>query len=349
MNSVKRLAVKERKMKRHLKQFDKEEHSVQLDHRCGFTLVELLTVLAIIALLIGLLVPALNTTRRFAKDVRQGAQFHSIEAALETFQGDYGDYPSSNETTNTGVATCGSQKFTEALLGLDLRGYDPYSDFDLVKTEANYRTYALLGVGGATAQDVEDSLNRRRGPYLKTDENVGAYNLYNLFDVAAGGSVGDLYAGGDPLQKKFGPVLCDTYRVKNIQIPDPLNPTTDEITVKVGTPILYYRANKGSKLFDRTQVATSESNIYNWKDNGELVDLGLFTKLPASRTNADHHFGTGYSDTDHTNGMEVFYDRIINPKVIVPWPHNPDLYILISAGYDGIYGTDDDVANFGGE
>lgn len=339
MNSTKRLAGKEKEMKEGLRQSGNEG---------GFTLVELLTVLAIIALLIGLLVPALNTTRRFAKDVRQRAQFHSIEAALETFHGDYGDYPPSNETDNAGVKTCGSQKLTEALLGLDMRGYDPYSDFDLVETEGETLIYALQ-TAGATQQEEEESLSRRKGPYLKTDENVGAYNLYHLFDVADGGSVGNLYAGGDPLQKVFGPVLCDTYRVKNIQIPDPLNPTTDEITVKVGTPILYYGANKGSKQFDRAQIATDEANIYNWKDNGELVDLGSFTKLPASRTDADHHFGTGYSDTDHTNGMEVFYDRIINPKVIVPWPHNPDSLILVSAGYDGIYGTDDDITNFGGE
>ena len=341
MNSGKRLAGKENEIMK--------INPKQSGGKSGFTLVELLTVLAIIALLIGLLVPALSTTRRYAKDVKQKAQFHSIEVALDTFHGVYGDYPPSNETTNTGVKTCGSQKLTEALLGLDMRGYDPYSDFDLVATEAAPLIYALDGVLGATAQDEEDSLNRRKGPFLKTGENVDAYNLYYLFDVANGGNVLNLYQGGDPQQKVFGPVICDTYRVKNIQIPDPLNPTTDEITVKVGTPILYYKANKSSKKFDRLQAAADEDNIYNWKDNGELVDIGLITKLPADRTNADHHFGTGYSNLPaQTNGMEVFYDRIINPKVVVPWPHNPDSYILISAGYDGIYGTDDDITNYSG-
>jgi hypothetical protein len=30
-----------------------------------------------------------------------------------------------------------------------------------------------------------------------------------------------------------------------------------------------------------------------------------------------------------------------------PWPHRPDSYLLISAGADGIYGTNDDIRNFG--
>jgi hypothetical protein len=29
-----------------------------------------------------------------------------------------------------------------------------------------------------------------------------------------------------------------------------------------------------------------------------------------------------------------------------PWPCRPDSYILISAGVDGVYGTDDDITNF---
>jgi hypothetical protein len=31
-----------------------------------------------------------------------------------------------------------------------------------------------------------------------------------------------------------------------------------------------------------------------------------------------------------------------------PWPYRSDSYLLISAGADGLYGTDDDIRNFGG-
>ena len=42
--------------------------------KTGFTLVELLTVLAIITMLVGLLVPSMATVRRFARETKQKAQ-----------------------------------------------------------------------------------------------------------------------------------------------------------------------------------------------------------------------------------------------------------------------------------
>ena len=63
--------------------------------RVGFTLVELLTTLAVIGILLGLLIPALNMVGKTATKVKQKAQFHAIGTALEAFRNDYGDYPPS--------------------------------------------------------------------------------------------------------------------------------------------------------------------------------------------------------------------------------------------------------------
>jgi len=46
--------------------------------RTGFTIVELLTALGIIALMVGLLIPALSMVRRTAKETKQKAQFTTI-------------------------------------------------------------------------------------------------------------------------------------------------------------------------------------------------------------------------------------------------------------------------------
>ena len=65
----------------------------QSSRKKAFTIIELLTVMSIIVILIGVLVPALNNVRRYAKKVQQKAQFHSIGAAIELFSNENDGYP----------------------------------------------------------------------------------------------------------------------------------------------------------------------------------------------------------------------------------------------------------------
>jgi prepilin-type N-terminal cleavage/methylation domain-containing protein len=341
----------------------------------GFTLVELLTVMAIIALLIGLMVPALSHVRTSAKVVQQKAQLKSIETALEAFNGMYGDYPPSNETTPDAVppvepytvntrVTVGAQKLAEAVLGVDLRGFDPRSSFDRRTIELSKEPYAVLGLPAgdpATQTDVDSSLNRRKGPYITINENVNSYEIADLFRDSTGNYSNSVYGGGNPglndsgtAAKQFGNVICDSFKVKNITYKSwdfsTTPPTKIDVTVKVGTPILYYKADPSKRQLGAPtgQVesdTTVENSIYNWHDNQRLVvDL----KRMAAPTK-DHQWVI--DDTVGTGtfkGAKPFYDYIRNPKIGTQrWPYNPDTFILISAGPDGIYGNSDDITNFG--
>ncbi|MGD0767409.1 MAG: type II secretion system protein [Tepidisphaeraceae bacterium] len=64
-----------------------------MNNRKAFTLVELLVVIGIIAVLAGLLLPAVNHMRRSAQITGQKADFQTIAAALESYKADFGDYP----------------------------------------------------------------------------------------------------------------------------------------------------------------------------------------------------------------------------------------------------------------
>lgn len=329
--------------------------------RAAFTLVELLTVMAIIALLIGLLVPALGHVKTTAKIVQQRAQLKSIETALEAFAGMYGDYPPSNFS---GVAatgfTSGAQKLAEALIGVDLRGFDPRSDFDRRAIETEMEPYAVLNINTAVQADVDASLARRKGPYITVDENVNSFEIADIFAVG-GTYIGEVYGGGAPgrdvaggLAKRFGNVITDVFEVRNITYNsfDFSTNTVVQLTAKVGTPILYYRADTTKKQLGRrtgTGNPTHDdilASVYNWYDNVHLVNLGRVADTTLPRR--EHQWLIDDTGTHPIRGARAFYDYIRNPRIGTErWPYNPDSYILISAGPDGIFGNTDDITNFG--
>jgi prepilin-type processing-associated H-X9-DG protein/prepilin-type N-terminal cleavage/methylation domain-containing protein len=62
-------------------------------HRGAFTLIELLVVLAILAILIGLLLPSLTMARRAAETARCANNLRQVGLAFQTYAGDHGFLP----------------------------------------------------------------------------------------------------------------------------------------------------------------------------------------------------------------------------------------------------------------
>ena len=61
----------------------------------GFTMVELLAVILILAVLIALFLPALNGALKTAKNAAVGGEINQLAQALASFKAQYGDYPPS--------------------------------------------------------------------------------------------------------------------------------------------------------------------------------------------------------------------------------------------------------------
>ncbi|MEA3212794.1 MAG: ral secretion pathway protein [Chthoniobacter sp.] len=70
----------------------------------AFTLVELLTVIAIIAILMGLLFPVVSIVKDMMRKAQAKNDVMQIVSATKQFQTDYGKYPSVEETPGTGAA-----------------------------------------------------------------------------------------------------------------------------------------------------------------------------------------------------------------------------------------------------
>jgi hypothetical protein len=154
----------------------------------------------------------------------------------------------------------------------------------------------------------EYNIRARRGPFIP----AASANTHKLMDIYGPDSIGPF---GD---HTF--VVCDTYTRKH------------KTGVVAGMPILYYKANPANSTHDVSNPDNPQ-NIYNYKDNHALVGLGV----------------PGQPGMKHPlfRDPKIFYEMTRDYNITAQnRPFRADSYILLSAGKDGLYGTEDDIVNF---
>lgn len=310
---------------------------IQHHNSAAFTLIELLTVVAIVSMLVAIMSVGMRKATKVARNLRQKAELRAMETGLELFSKDFDDYPDSAIVDKGQGAICGAQLLAEALLGRDGRGFEPQTGW--------YAPNDLLSKSNAPANlyDAADSksLNRRKGPYVEFKES-GFYTIADIWGTNVGSS--SIWTSASaPQPRNVAPVITDTFKTLSI--------TYQGASVKVGLPILYFKCDQAKRFrVDQTRKMVTAFNpseysqwSYNFDDNYPLIAL---PSLPDSAV-ADRDF-IDPQDAAKTQAR-VFYEKITQTEDQSRdffKPFNSSTYILMSAGWDGIYGTKDDITNF---
>lgn len=328
----------------------------------GFTLVELLVVILIIGILIGLLVPAVAAVRKVAKEASSKASLEAISQGLQMFKTDAklgGLFPpSASDWLSGGVGSAPIVK-------------SPYvtgnASFHI--TGAGLLVWAmsgadLLGTPGFAIFNPADATRTTWGQWTGKE-----YNNSNP-------SFSDAYAldgGGQPAHARYGRYV-DTSKLKvtqnegTVQQPNFIVPEERKIlgtAVPIrdypmyldafGYPILYWRADPAGKaLADQYRGENNvQRGIYHYEDNRQLTDASASPNLSLTLNKAGEPHQLGWNAEFRTAAAGSNLTNLSFPRYI--WnsatkarfePQRADSFLLVSPGFDGRYGTDDDVTNF---
>jgi len=278
----------------------------------AFTLVELLVVIAVIALLVTIIMPSLNGAKVLARKARVTTLIKTISGGLEMFRNDQslGDaYPPSYWDTDEGgnpysgagqdsskahpTKVYGAQMLVWGLAGADLLGPPP-PGFESINSNNQIQNYYNLTTGTPNTA--------REGPFIDTSKAT-------IQNLTTSGSNQNIYVGSTEA-----------------------NPNIPAIIDDFGRPVLYYAATD----------ANTGMNKYAYNDN-----LPFYKTWTGNKKTDDWIANTGTVTFGDGKSLTGFNGFIHNPAITSSaQPMNPKSYLLISAGPDGLFGTQDDITNF---
>lgn len=326
----------------------------------GFTLIELMVAVAIIAVLVGILIPSLSAVTTNAKRVATTALFTGLDQGLESYRAEDalgGTYPPSQTDAPNAPTT-----IKDPLSG------NP-AELILAITGANLLVYGLVGadrLGTPGFSDLDGDGQWWNDQGADDSGSVdGAYflNVDTLeptsprYPGGGGAYVGDTARESIRTYRQ----LFDDGVMVTFNAPFPSIEKQPLFTDAWGRPVLYYRANRAARYMVTNPGVTN--GIYDSRDNTTItgstamggfagVDFGpgliddpYFHKIAVTQfPEIDPSVHNVATSSNFDNTFERF---ILDKSVTVRnTPVNRDSYLLISAGADAIYGTTDDITNW---
>ncbi len=341
----------------------------------GFTLIELLTVVFIIGVLIAILVPAVNSARNAAKNAKTRATLRAIEAALEMFKTDNGSefaatggYPPSfthpkikGHTFNSwdgqfpfhggaegNPVVYGAQWLPAMLVGKDLRGFVRRSDVPPALRDKPYEWYEQKPLG-------EDYPLPRAPLYLNPEEvriiKTGAVSGRSLDETkffpswydSPGSTIKDLPVIGDAFDQPILYYAANAHGSEANMLSQNHRQNNDYRSEQ-GPPVFFHRDNVGYTGTGRTPNGWDFSNRLLDRDPEQALH---HIQMSGASLRADEvDVGRNRFTFAHYIHDQNAHSRA--PAGATNWPLKAvrnKSYLLITAGIDGRYGTNDDVSN----
>lgn len=310
--------------------------------RRAFTLTELLVAIGIIALLIGILLPALNAVSQRSKRTATTALMQQFASACEHFQQQLG--------------------FLPGIVPEDVLAYDTAQSGNIAKISGTENALLHLMGGAVRADDVTASewaaLTPANGWVTLSFQRPQGGSLEIKVNVREMTTGRGPRIGGNQYERFFTPKGSELVDVQGQAGPaidfDPLEPGTQGIPDLVdawGQPILYLRAARGTgplagDVIGSGNNAPAQFGLYSispYIASSSLGALGRDQTATAALGGSMFNRATGTESGSGTNAFHVFLAQVVrhagmgNPSQPVNTGVARGRFVLISAGKDGIY------------